>query len=392
MYRVIKARQLFDGERFVPENAVVIKDNKIVEVVHISKEEEAQWEDIIIYDGILVPGFINTHCHLELSYLHQQFESGGGMIHFLHQMFDKRHNFSQQQIQEAITNWDKQMYNDGIVAVGDIVNSTNTLHIKKNSAIEYINFIEIFGLKNNNAEALFNQYLEVYNSFRNSGLKANVVPHSPYSLSQELWSKYRNFKDGSSVSIGSFHFMESRVERQLWDSHSSELMDYFISKFRYTLKELEHLFKNKREYLNFYLQKNDWSLLVHNTYLQEKDLDALSTYQDKIFFCLCPNANLFIENRLPNVLLIRSFTDKICLGTDSLASNYNLSIVDEMNVILKYFDVSTEDVLKWATSNGAAALGIQNKYGYIQKNYLASLNLIEIKDKRITLIETVHQD
>lgn len=183
--------------------------------------------------------------------------------------------------------------------------------------------------------------------------------------------------------------MESRVERQLWDSHSSELMDYFINKFRYTLKELEHLFKNKREYLNFYLQKNDWSLLVHNTYLQEKDLDALSTYQDKIFFCLCPNANLFIENRLPNVLLIKSFTDKICLGTDSLASNYNLSIVDEMNVILKHFDVSAEEVLKWATSNGAAALGIQNKYGYIQKNYLASLNLIEIKDKRIDLVESI---
>lgn len=387
MYRVIKANQIFDGEKFVSKNAVIIKDNKIVEVLYISKDEEIQWENLIIYDGILVPGFINVHCHLELSYLHKQFNSGGGFIEFLQQMFEKREIFSQTQIDQTIEYWDKQMYNNGIVAVGDIVNTIDTLNTKKNSTIEYINFVEIFGLKNSNAEALFNQYLEVYNAFVNSGLKANIVPHSPYSLSQELWNRYKNFKDGFSVSIGSFHFMESKVERQLWDSHSSELIDYFIDKFRFTYQELEHLFKNKREYINLYLKKNNYPILVHNTYLQEYDLDLLSSYQDKIYFCLCPNANLFIENRLPNVPLIESFTDKICLGTDSLASNYNLSIVNEMNVLLKHFDLTIEDVLKWGTSNGAKALGIDNKYGFIKKNYDAVFNLIKINNRLIEHIK-----
>lgn len=78
----------------------------------------------------------------------------------------------------------------------------------------------------------------------------------------------------------------------------------------------------------------------------------------KLVYCLCINANLYIENKVPPIDLLMKHNCHIVLGTDSYSSNWQLSIAKEMEAIKKYFPHIPDDtILQWATSNGAKALG-----------------------------------
>ena len=87
----------------------------------------------------------------------------------------------------------------------------------------------------------------------------------------------------------------------------------------------------------------------------------------RVFWVICPNANLYIEDKLPGVVIANSNSLQICLGTDSLASNKKLSIIEEMKTLQTSFPfLRLEDLINWATINGARALGIQDKYGSLE--------------------------
>src|ERR1700730_11980108 len=115
-------------------------------------------------------------------------------------------------------------------------------------------------------------------------------------------------------------------------------------------------------------------LLVHNSYTREEDLkycrefekgagkeSSLAPASFKLFFCLCVNANQYIENILPPIELFRKYGCSLVLGTDSLASNHSLSIAEEIKTICRYFPaVPLQEILGWATINGAKALQLDN--------------------------------
>jgi cytosine/adenosine deaminase-related metal-dependent hydrolase len=110
------------------------------------------------------------------------------------------------------------------------------------------------------------------------------------------------------------------------------------------------------------------AILVHNTFTTQTDIDYLQGsqrwFQPHASFCLCVNANLYIENALPPVELLRANNCSIVLGTDSLASNHSLSIADEMKTIRKHFPhIPLAEMLQWATANGAKALGMDDVFG-----------------------------
>jgi cytosine/adenosine deaminase-related metal-dependent hydrolase len=113
-------------------------------------------------------------------------------------------------------------------------------------------------------------------------------------------------------------------------------------------------------------------ILIHNTYTTLSDVQfakqqSVINYQ-KLFWCLCINANKYIENYLPPVELLRANDCNIVLGTDSLASNYSLNILDEIKTIIHNFpSISTTEILKWSTLNGAKALQMDDTLGSFEK-------------------------
>ncbi|GIV27544.1 MAG: amidohydrolase [Bacteroidia bacterium] len=379
--RIIKAKSIFNGEKFIQENVLVIKDNRIVDLF-FSESNENITE---LYDGILVPGFVNAHCHLELSYLHHQFEHYQELLGFIRQMFQKRNLFNEKEIISQAEYWDKKMYENGIVAVGDIVNTIHTLNIKVQSPIHYINFIEVFGLLADKSELIFHKSTELQTTFLNHHLSAFLAAHAPYSLSNPLWYLLLNYyKNNTQQITSSLHFLESSDEKNLLTNRDSLMRTFFEKEFNLKQYELTQISYNFETYFQQLVKHSKTTILVHSTFWKGEYQNIINSFKNKIFFCLCPNANLLIEQKLPDVDYISSYSDNICLGTDSLASNFNLSIVDEMNVLLTNFpQLSIEKVLKWGTSNGAKALNLNTKIGYIKMNCTLPLNVIEIKGRKI---------
>ncbi len=126
-------------------------------------------------------------------------------------------------------------------------------------------------------------------------------------------------------------------------------------------------------------------ILVHNTFTKQQDIDFIINHENEnqlISFCLCPNANLYIENAMPDVDLFLKNDCNIVLGTDSLASNHQLDILEEIKTIVQKFpSVKTESLLQWATLNGAKALQMESVLGSFEKGKKPGIVLIENVDE-----------
>jgi cytosine/adenosine deaminase-related metal-dependent hydrolase len=136
------------------------------------------------------------------------------------------------------------------------------------------------------------------------------------------------------------------------------------------------------------LQKENRNLFVHNTLTTKEDIENahLQLSKEKVFWATCPNANLYIENCLPNYKNFIETNAQVCIGTDSLTSNWQLSILEEMKTILKYQSyVDFETVLTWATINGAKALGFADSLGTVEIGKTPGLVLIKkMEDGKLT--------
>ena len=157
-YRKFNADQLFDGYHLHGNDKVLITDDSgtIENIVSISEAGD----NIQTFTGILTPGLINCHCHLELSHLKNVIPPHTGLIEFLCSVVTKR-DFPREVIDQEIIRAEKEIYDNGIVAVGDIGNTADTAEVKSKSKIRWQNFVEVLGFTDEKADENINHYKEV---------------------------------------------------------------------------------------------------------------------------------------------------------------------------------------------------------------------------------------
>lgn len=326
-----------------------------------------EMERLEYHSGIIVPGFVNTHCHLELSHLHGKIPSGIGLSAFLGGINQLRSAPEESMLQAAIRA-DRDMFRRGISAAGDISNSSITAAIKQKSPVRYFTFVETFGFHPARAEKAFLKALSVWKGFHDAGLTASVVPHAPYSVSSQLFSRISLLEHDKS-SIISIHNQESESENRFFRSGDGPLINHFSNHIGLDTTSWEPTGKNSLESVIQYLPADKPLLLVHNTYMKRNDIRKLKNLRDSsgTYLVLCPGSNLYIENRLPPVELFRDEGMNICLGTDSLASNSTLSILAEMIILhFNFPDIGLNELLTWACTNGSKALGLESVFGTLE--------------------------
>lgn len=355
------------------------EDGMIHSVLSAAEARENAISNIVYYDGILVPGLVNTHCHLELSHLLGKIPQHTGLQGFVQQVIQYR-DVSEEMVTAAMQKADEQMYNQGIVAVGDISNKLVSRDIKLNSRLYYHTFIEALGFNPSQAAGIFENALKLKQKFE--PLKVSIVPHAPYSISKDLFRAIKTYAEQEQDPI-SIHNQETEDENLFFQFKQGAFLKLYeflgldISFFTATGKSaLQSIVKDLP------LGK---VLLVHNTFTSREDADFAGTVNPDLYWCLCPNANQYIENKLPDVKMLADEGLRITLGTDSLASNRQLSILEEMRTLQENYDISLEELLKWATWNGAQFLGIEGRYGSLQPGKKPGINLLEfVDDNRIT--------
>ena len=371
MYQKFQATQLFTGTELLEDQLVLIttKDGTVEGIVGI----EDAGDDILSFEGVLTPGFVNAHCHLELSHMKGMIPAHTGLQEFVKQIVSLR-QIDPERIQEAIVAAENEMYANGIVAVGDISNTLDTLAQKAKHILAYYTFVELYDLDPTRAENKLNAGLEMQKEFEQNCIRASLVPHAPYSVTNHLWNLLSAHFGVHTISM---HNQETTDENEFFKTKTGSFLgmyertkvslDFFEPTGLSSLQSVLPIFKNANT-----------SILVHNSFTSANDISAVKKQMPNTFWCLCPNANQYIEQTMPPIDLLRTNGASIVVGTDSYASNWSLSILDELKTIQKHNpQIALDEMLGWATINGAKALQMNKHLGSFEKGKKPGVVVIE---------------
>ena len=381
--RKIKGTNIFNGTSFLGENNVLIvnTDGLIQAIV----PTEVAGENIENYEGIICPGFINAHCHIELSHLKNKIPTHTGLVNFILQILQHRgpSTYKLPAMQAAAN----ELYNSGTVAVGDICNTTDSIELKKDSNIYWHNFVEVSGFVDAMAQQKMDDIAAIAKTFEEelkNKRQVSIVPHAPYSVSKILFTLINEKAKNKILSI---HNQETKTENDFFKNKEGDFLKLYKS-LGIDIPNFEPTGTTSLQAWLPYITGTQRLIAVHNTFTSQADIDFAKQYLNphKMFYCLCVNANLYIENEMPNINLFVENNCNIVLGTDSYASNFSLNIFDEIKTIQKYFSqIPLEKILQWATFNGAKALGVEDKFGSLHVGKKPGIVLVK-KDEAVRLV------
>lgn len=300
---------------------------------------------------------------------------GCGLSEFLEQVISSRNNTDETIIISALSA-DNEMFNEGVSLCADICNTSLSFDIKKGSRIKYINLLEVFGIDPGKADRRMEDILKVAETAAEMNLPFSIVPHALYSMSLTL---LRLLKEKCvNNKITSIHFMETAAEEMLLKNHTGPfLTSYERSSLMPSNPEMA---KSHADAVLNEITLNGNLILVHNTFADRETIRKIKERKN-LFWCLCPNSNLYIENKIPPLNLLLAESCEIVIGTDSLASNYKLSILEELKTLQRNFpSLSIEELVRWGTVNGARALGEEDRFGKIEEGKNPGLLLLENVD------------
>lgn len=377
IYTNVGSEPLRNGFVEVSDDGVVMS---VGTVSDISAEEN-------FYDGALVPGFVNTHCHLELSYLKGKFRKGTGMAGFIDQINAMRDTSSMEKKKADIEYWMDLMWRRGVSAMADISNCSDTFECKSKSPLYTRTFLEVFGTEPEDCGKVMSDVLELQKVAEGYHLDAAPTPHACYTMSPELVTAVS--REGLKSGFLSYHSEETQEEEDMlisgagamWENRKAAGMSvppvtgkssllYFIDRLKaaHPAPFDEHI------------------LLVHECCMNDEGAKAVKEVMRNAYIALCPCSNIFIHNALPPVEMMRKQGLKLTVGTDSLSSNDDLDIVRELYCLQENFpDVPLAEMFVWASRNGAEFLG-KNELGVIDEGKRPGIVFIDhlSKDGKLT--------
>ena len=350
-------------------------ENEVVEVGELTEE----CEDTEFYSGILCPGFVNAHCHVELSHLVGMFEQATGMSGFINQINAMRENVGKEGRIKALEAQMDKMYREGVSAMADISNCSESFECKSKSPMYTRTFLELFGSEPKDAQDVLESGKSLAQVAKEYGIDAAITPHSCYTMSPQLLAMAA--QEGLRSGFLSYHSQESHEEEELIRTGTGALAENYkgrgLSTPPVTGKPALTYFIDRL--LSFSKSPVEGNvLLVHNVAIDQESIDYAKEHLANPYFAICPLSNIFIHRALPPLNLMRENNLKICLGTDSLSSNTILSIVKEIECIHKNFpQIPLVEILEWACSNGAQMLGKQDVLGSFEPGKKPGVVLLE---------------
>ncbi len=316
-------------------------------------------------DGAIVPGFVNAHCHVELSHLHGKFRKGTGMAGFIDQINELRDWAGREVKVELVRKWMDKMWADGVSAMADISNDDSSFEVKASHPMYTRTFLEVFGSEPHMCEGVMNEVTKLNAVADASGIDAAPTPHSCYTMSPQLLSA--SAAAGLDRGYLSYHSQESLEEEDLVRYGSGAMYE---NRKRSGMSTPPVTGESSLKYFMDRLADarpapyDAHVLLVHNVCLSQDDIDVARKVMNNVYWAICPLSNQFIHDALPPVRLMRKNGLDVMIGTDSLSSNDDLDMVKEMYCLHENFpEVGMNELLSWASLNGARFLSKEDELG-----------------------------
>ena len=318
-----------------------------------------------VLPGAIVPGFVKSHCHIELSHLHGKFRKGTGMAGFIDQINALR-DWAGADVKARLTQeWMDKMWKDGVSAMSDISNDDSSFKVKSSHKLYTRTFLEVFGSEPEMCEGVMADVTALKSVADAEGIDAAPTPHSCYTMSPQLLSA--SASAGLESGYLSYHSQESQEEEDLLISGSGAMYE---NRKRSGMSTPPVTGESSLKYFIDRLAAakpapyDEHILLVHNVCLKQDDIDAAKKVMNNVYWAICPLSNIFIHNALPPVPLMRRNGLAITVGTDSLSSNDDLDMVKELVCIRQNFsEIPMNEILVWACLNGARFLSKEKALG-----------------------------
>jgi cytosine/adenosine deaminase-related metal-dependent hydrolase len=378
--RRIAAKYLYPLTSFEPivNGFVELEDDGTVIRTGVCAEVAAEPE---FYDGAIAPGFVNAHCHIELSSMKGLFRKGTGMAGFIDQINALRDTKTPQEKVQDLTVAMDRLWDQGVVAMADISNGSDSFAVKASHPMYTRTFLEVFGTEPEDCGAVMEGVLKLKEMADGFGIDAAPTPHACYTMSPELVTAVS--VEGLKSGFLSFHSEETEEEEEMlkygsgkmWENRKKAGMSVPPVTGKSSL-----LYFIDRLLAGHPAPFDEHILLVHECCMDQGGIDAAKAVMNHPFVAVCPLSNLFIHNALPPIDLMRRNGLKVCVGTDSLSSNDDLVIVDELYCLQRNFpEVPLGELLTWASRNGAEFLA-KPEFGALEPGRRPGLVLIDNLD------------
>jgi len=328
--------------------------------------------------GVLLPGLVNAHTHLELSALHGHVPGGAGFVAWVEHLIGARFEAPPEDDVAAIERAVDELEAYGTTGVGEVTNSLGAVTALARKGFAGCVFHEVFGVDRASVDRriaeLPRTIEERVGAWPSSDLEYAPAPHTLYtthrSAVEQLLREAR--ERGGRTTI---HLAEHAAERRYVERGDGPVASWYASRLKLTPAAMECPCKPLFDFADELGALSPQVLCVHLTDALGDELSRVAERGSPVVFC--PRSNLFIETRLPPLLAARAAGLVPALGTDSLASNASLDVLAEARALADRFPtVPAVELLAMATWAGARALG-RRDIGRIARGARPGLVLVE---------------
>lgn len=367
----------------IEQGFLEIEGNRITQV---KAQKKTNWQirknDLVIENGVILPGFVNAHAHLELSFLENQpitKLNKPSFTQWVEKLVALKSEKSPKQIDQSVAQGLQKMLRCGVTTIGDHLSYNTPLRSFLKSPQRGIMFIEILGAHLDAAELVYQEVVQNKVPKTKATLLKNkshwqIEPslHAFYSVHPEVITRFFDSKRAKA----SIHFGESQEEMDYFKSQGSlyqlvkkRIQDVAIhwQSPKAVLKKQKHL----PQKLN----------LVHANYLDTTDYDWLKKNEFSITHC--PHSHQFFGHQDFDFKMVQKHKINLALGTDSAASHgdFDNNFLADLNLLYRSQKLTKENIIYAATLAGAFALGFEKEVGSLEKNKKADLIIFEAEEK-----------
>ncbi len=368
----LRARIVYPVDQPPIEGGIVtIEGERIVAVGPHRAEANA----IDLGDVALLPGLINAHTHLEFSDLRQPLGHPGiGIVDWIRLIIAERARGDKWRA-EPIMLGQQESLAAGVTTLGDIVTNPGATCI---TGIDATFFHEVIGFSRARAESSLNALIQRL-EFATAAYAAadieppiqGISPHAPYTVSPLLLRPLVTLAHRLNMPVA-MHLAESREELRFLQAGVGPFQELLEERSMWDPQAVPRG-STPHDYLRT-LADAPRALVIHGNYLVDDELDFLGTHRDRMSLVYCPRTHAYFQHGPYPLATALKHGVRVALGTDSRASNPDLSLLDEMQQVSRVHpDLDPHEILRMGTLAGAEALGRESEIGSITAGKLANL-------------------